>query len=176
MIKINRREKILIYAGAGLIAIFLINKLFLSVIRSSMNTMKSRITSEEAKLKMGIEFQKRKDAMLAEYKGYEAYLKEEKMPEADIFAKFLKEVEGIARESRVSILTLNPQNKVEEADSYRKFTAELKVEASMEELYDFLYRVQNSKLLLKIDRMSVTSKDELGSVLRLDVSISIAIL
>lgn len=176
MLKIKKREKILIYAAAAVISIFVINKVFVSAARSGMSSLKSRIAGEEAKLRMGVEFQKRKEALVDEYKGYKEYLKKEKLPEADLFAKFLKEVENIARESRVSILSLNPQNKAEESDGYRKYTADLRMEATPEQFYDFLSRIQKSSLLLKIDKMSVTAKDESGGALRVEMLISIAIL
>lgn len=175
-IKINKREKILAYIIIGLVVFFVGDKVLLSGIRGGMNSLKNRIKTEESKLRTGIEIQKRKDTILGEYKGYQAFLKQEKLSEVDIFARFLKELENIARESRVSILSLNPQNKIEESDGYRKYTADLRVETNIEQLYDFLYRIQNSSLLIRINKMSVIPKDESGTILRFEASISIAIL
>ena len=89
--KINKREKMLIYAIAGLIFIFLIERFLFSGIRGKARGVSQQIKIEESRLQAGLDIQKRKDKITAEYRELKPYLeKAEGISDREIFAKFLK--------------------------------------------------------------------------------------
>ncbi|MFA6079359.1 MAG: hypothetical protein WC779_06415 [Candidatus Omnitrophota bacterium] len=175
MMKFKRNEKILLYATVAIVAAFIAQKFLFPGMKTKTKSSGSLITIAEARLKEGIEIQKRKADILADFKEFKGYLKTENMSELDITTGFLKEVESIAQASRVSIINLTPNNQPIDDGGYRRYTADLRVEGVAEEVFDFLKRIQSTKSLIKIDKMSIASKDEQASMLKLDTTISIAI-
>ena len=49
------------------------------------------------------------------------------------------------------------------------------MEGSLEQIINFLYKVGNSKLLIKLDRLSFSHKDEQASLLKAETTVSIAV-
>ena len=103
-----------------------------------------------------------------------SYLKVGEVPERQIIEELLKEIERICKDSGVSIINLSPQEAKEESKG-KKYKADLRIEGSTEGILSFLYKTETSKLLLKLDRLSVGPKDEQASVLRLEATVSVSI-
>jgi len=175
MIKLKQNEKLLLYATIAVVVIFVGQKLLFSGMKGKTKSSGSLITIAEARLKEGMEIQKRKSAILADFKEFKGYLNTENMPEADIATGFLREVESIAKAAKVSIINLTPNNEPLDDGGYRRYTADLRVEGASDQIFNFLKRIQISKSLIKIDKMSLAAKDEQANTLKLDTTISIAI-
>lgn len=174
MIKFKKREKIIFGLVVCVIIFFIIDKVVLSGFRAKINELNKKVKLEEAIAKKGISIQKNKDKIAQEYQTYSKYLTFE-TEERDIIAKLLREIEKITQESGISVLNLAPQDKFEQNPDYKKCSADLRLEGSTEQLLGFLNRVQNSNLLIKLDRLSISSRDELATSLRLDITVSMII-
>jgi len=155
------------------VLIFLAERFFTTGIKEKAKKASLETRVAEEKLKQGLNIEKDKDLIQSEYKTYEPYLKQEPQ-DTDVVAKFLKEIENITQSSGVLVLNLTPENMPEKEEGYKKFRADLKAEASLDQLFAFLYRIQDSKLLIKLDKVSIAPKDESASTFRIDTTISIA--
>lgn len=173
--QLKRKEKIVLYIAVGIIAVFSIEKLFFAGLRRRIGNFHKQIKLDELTLKQAIDIQKRKNIILDEYGVYKKYLETIGLPEREISGKFLNEIEKIAQESGVSIVSLNPQEPEAEGDCQR-YPAALRAEANIEQTIDFLSRVQSSNLLIKIDKLSLMPRDEAASALRIEMNISIIVL
>lgn len=171
--KINKREKLLIYAVAGVILVFLIERFLFSDIRGKGKVMSQRIKIEESRLQAGLDIQKRKDKITAEYKELKPYLeKAEGISAREIFAKFLKEAEKVAQEAGVSIVSLSPQDEPEDEPEDIKYNADLRAEGNLNQVLSLMNKIQKSDLLIKIDKISMSSKDERASTIKIDAVLS----
>ena len=168
------KEKILFTSAAIIIFIFLFGKFFLSTLRLRLRDLNQQIDAEEKILKHNLSTRERKDQILKEYTNYQSYLLE---PEQDrkIIAEFLKEVEKLAQISGVSIINLTPEGEQEYGEGHQRYNAELKAEAYIEQIIDFLYKIQTSNLLIKMDKFSLSPRDKEANILNLETTISIAI-
>lgn len=176
MIKIGKREKILIYVIAGLVLFFLIERFLFSGLRGKTKSASQQVKVEEARLKAGLDIQKRKDRILAECKEFKPYLeKVEGISGQEVFAKFLKEIEKIAQESGVSIVNLTPQNEVQEESDYKKYDAEFRAEGNVSQVLTFVNKIQNNTLLLKLDKISLSPKDEQANLIKIEATISLVV-
>jgi len=173
--KITGRQKILIYATCGIIGIFLMERFFFASLRSKAKELNRQIKVEEANLKIGLEIQKRKERATKDYQDYRSFLSAAEKPEKELFTGFLREIENLAQKSGLSILNLTPKNEPENLKDYKKYTAELRAEASLENFIKFLEDLQNNSLLIKLDKLALTPKDEQATVLKLDATVSISI-
>lgn len=168
------REKLLWVVMGALAVAFLGERFVLSGVRTRNRTLRQQITEEEVTLRTGIGMQKRKAAILSDQRKYADYFLSA-VDDRERIAAFLKETERIAKESGVAITDLIPDNQPSKVAGHQTYTAQLKVEASMAQLLTLLQRLQDSRLLMKIDRFSLTPKDEQASSLRVETTISLVV-
>ena len=173
--KITGRQKILIYITCGIVGVFLMERFFFTSLRSKAKELNRQIKAEEANLKIGLEIQKRKERATKDYQDYRSFLSATEKSEKELFTGFLREIENLAQKSGLSILNLTPKNEPQNLKDYKKYTAELRAEASLENFIKFLEDLQNNSLLIKLDKLALTPKDEQGNILKLDATVSISI-
>lgn len=174
MLKIKKREKIILICALGVILIFLLEKTVFSGFRKKMKDLSKKISIQELAVKKGLNIQKSKDTILQEYKEYSKFLLKD-LNDRDINAGFLKEIEKITQESGLSVVNLAPEEKFTQAKEYKEYKANLRLEGSMEKLLSFLNKVQSSSLLIKLSKLSLISKDEQANVLRIDAVVSLIV-
>lgn len=168
------RERLLWALTIGLGTVFLVDRVLLSGMRDKGEALRREITAEEVDLRSGVGIQKRKGIIQNERQRYGGYL----LPAAsdrELIGNFLKETERIAQEAGAVILDLTPDNQPVKGAPYKLYKAQLKAEATVEQLLNFLYKLQTSRLLVKLDRFSITPKDERASLVRLETTISMAV-
>lgn len=173
--KISTRKKILIYITSGIVGVFLMERLFFSSLRSKAKNLNQQIKVEEANLKIGLEIQKRKTMALKDYQEYRSFLSATEKSEKELFTGFLREIENLAQQTGLSILNLTPQNEPKNFKDYKKYEADLRAEASLENLFKFLEKLSNNSMLIKLEKLALTPKDEKAAVLKLDATVSISI-
>ncbi len=139
-----------------------------------MKELSKKISIQELAFRKGLNIQKSKDRIAHEYKEYSKFLIKD-TNDRDIIAGFLKEIEKITQESGLSVVNLAPEEKIVLAKEYKEYKANLRMEGSMEKLLNFLNKVQNSSLLIKLSKLNFISKDEQASVLRIDVTVSLIV-
>lgn len=174
LMKGKLRERLLWMVTIGLGTVFLVDRVLLSGMRAKSEALRREITTEEVGLRSGVGIQKRKGMIQGERQRYSGYL----LPPAsdrELIGTFLKETERIAQEAGAVILDLTPDNQPAKGAPYKLYKAQLKAEASVEQLLNFLYKLQTSRLLIKLDRFSITPKDERAALVRLETTISMAV-
>ncbi|MDD4954343.1 MAG: hypothetical protein PHG40_05515 [Candidatus Omnitrophica bacterium] len=172
--KLDKRQKILIAFAAAVILIFFAQKVVFTGFVAKLNRLNSQIKLEEEKLKRGLAVQKGKDKVTRDYKKYSPYLGDN-IPEKELSAVFLNEVENISKISGVSLVSLNPTNDLEVTKDFKRLKADFRLDTDMESLFMFLDKVQESKLLMKIDKISLAARDEESGVIRVEASISMIV-
>ena len=59
---------------------------------------------------------------------------------------------------------------------HKKYIIDLRGEGSPENIYNFLYKVQASKLLIKLDKISIGIKDPQRQSLKIETTISLVVI
>ena len=67
-------------------------------------------------------------------------------------AKILGEIEALARKSSVYLVDMKPR-KPREVEFYKEYTVEIEAEGYMESLMSFIYQVNTSSQLLRIETL-----------------------
>jgi len=174
-IKLDKRQLVLLSIIGGLLFIFIMDKLIFSGMRSKLKELKQKITLEEATLRDGFEIEGRKDEITGDYQRYLPYLKSEGS-EKEVMTRFLKEMEEVIQDSGGSVIALTPRTESFREKDYTKYLADLQIEATLEQIFKFLSKIQQSKLLLKIDSFSLSPRGEGAGTFKMDAAVSIAIL
>ena len=172
-IQLKGKQKILVYAVIGVLVCIFMGRFIFFSLGIRLKQLKQQTKLAEAKLKKGLEIQKQKDIISSDYDKYSVFLRVEKMDQRQIVEELLKEVERIAKDSGVSLINLSPQEATEQDKG--RYKADLRMEANAAQILNFLYKIQESNLLIKLDKISVNPKDEQVSSLKADATVSIAV-
>ena len=175
MRRFSRKEKILLCVAAGIMFVVLTDKFVLSGFRTRLKELEGRIKTEEARLKKDLVIDKNKSKISAVYNDYLPYLELSRQDDKQTMAELLKEVERLAKDSGASVVNLSPQDLPQVSRGHKKYLADLRMEATNEKLLAFIFGLQESKLLVKLDKLAVVPKDEQASVLTVDATLSISI-
>ena len=165
---------ILAYAAAGIVVIFLLGKFSLFNFASKSKGLQQQIKVEEEKLKDALAIQKDKDNIMQDYNKYSPYL-DSVLSDEENTAQFVREIEKISQEAGVSIINLNPDNKPQPFKEYKKLKADIRLEATNEQLLNFVSKIQEDKLLIRLENLTIVPKDEYASSLRVEATVTIAI-
>ncbi|MCK9604124.1 MAG: type II secretion system protein M [Candidatus Omnitrophica bacterium] len=170
--KLDKKQKILAIIAFAILFIFLVDRLLLSSLRSKLKNMQQQIKLAEATLKRNLAVQNSKDKLLEDYNNYKPYLKTESVDASQVLAEFLREIERLAKDAGVSVVNLSPEEDPEKLKDVKKYKASLQLEGSLGQMVNFMYKIERSKLLIKLDRLTLMPKDEQASAMKMEASIS----
>ncbi len=174
---LNKRDRILIFAALGVFFVFIVQRFLFSAMSTKARSLQQQIRLEEADLRAALEMEGKKDLIMDERLKYKDYLFSDKnASEDEEIAAFLKDVETMVNTSGLSMVSLTPQSHEAKGGEYKQYDAQLRVEGSLEEIYNFIYKVQNTRLLIALDNVTVTPKDPESNLLKLEATVSLTLL
>ncbi len=169
-IVLSKREKnIFCLMAAVILAIFGYN-FIVEPQAGKLNELNKKIMAREAELEKKNRIISRKDSITRQYNSYISYIKQAGSDEEEE-AFFFQEVENSAKDSRVYIADIKPAG-LKESEYYKKYTVEVKVETDMNSLIKFIYGLQSSPNLIRIDGLRLSAKNASGRILRGSLQIS----
>ena len=95
----------------------------------------------------------------------------QKLSEEEETASFLKEIEGIAKNSSVSLIDLKPYS-AERKDFYIEYRIEIETESDMNQLITFIHNLQSSESLLRVVKFRISQKLDESSTLKTYLTIT----
>jgi hypothetical protein len=171
--QIGRKQKIIIYCIIGVVVVFFIERVFISGLRGRLGSLSQKIRLAEGELRKGMEIQETKDQIVADYEKAKPYLEQQKISKKKASAELLKEIESIVRSTEGTVINLSPQEVPGREDLYK---ADFRLELSFSQFITFLHKVQESKLFIKVDKLSISPKDKIeAKVLKVEGVISMTL-
>lgn len=167
---LSKREKIILYAAVLFVSLTLLDRLIISPIYSKMKSLDNEIRERESAIQKNHRIFAQKDRILSETAKYTPYLNNLKYSEEDMTV-ILKEIENLANKSSIYLIDLKPAG-LKEAGLNKKFVVNLECEAQMEQLTDFMYNIENSTKLLRIEKYQISPKSKESSIAKCSMSIS----
>ena len=152
----SKREKMVFYAAALVISLVFLDRLMLGPILSKIQYLDEQVKQEETTVKNILRFMSQKDKIMREVQKYESVSSTSRSQEEDI-SLLLKEIENIAGKSSVYIVDIKPKG-MQTGEFYNQYIVDVSCEAQMEQLLAFMYAVETSVKMLKIDKYSITPK------------------
>ncbi len=168
--KLSKREKQIFYLCVGLAVILILQLVVFKPLGNKLGDLNQDIQLLEAKLIKGLRQEGQRDQILKNYKTLQAFSKLSGSDE-EVVSEFLREIEKLARESDVSLSDLKPRA-VNKRTMYKEYTIDIRAEATMKDTIVFLYRINDSALLLKADKLVFSLKEEGAYVLKVNMLIS----
>ena len=162
---ITKREKFLVVLTAAAALVALAYNFVIEPLANRWSGLEKEIREKEALLIKHRRIARDKDAIERLYSEYSKYFKHEKLSDEEESALALSSIEKLARGANAHITNIKPLA-VKEFDNYRKFTFRVTAESKIDELAKFVYELQASEQLLKIDRMVLRAKERSRDVIK----------
>lgn len=172
--RLSKRERLIAIAAFGVVLVLVTDQLVIRQILSSLNSLNQQTRDLENNIRKNVRLLSQKERMMAEIEKYKVYSVETKSAEEETVA-LLKHIEELAHQSSVNLLYAKPANsKTDEA--VKKFVVTLECEGQMDQMIKFFYEIENSTLLLKIDKFTLQPASRGSSVVKCGATISRAVL
>lgn len=168
--KLTKQERLIAYVALVVFLLAFFDRFMLEAILSRMDTVESEIRMKELLVKKNLKLLHQKDVITNEDTRYSVYSIQAKSPEEEI-SGVLKEIERLASESSVVMSEIKPTG-IEEGAVVKKYSIALSCEATMEQLANFMFQIENSKILFTIDTYSLSSKDREKGIVKCTMSVS----
>jgi len=152
---LNKREKAVFSLAALVIILKLSFDLIVTPYFRGLDARDKEISHLRNKLAKAKRMAARKAAIEKDFQSFASTLKEEEgvSPEQQT-ARILIELERAGTKSGVNINDIKPRA-IKNLEHYSEFVVELRLEAGIKEMADFLYQLQQSRELLRIEKFEL---------------------
>jgi len=154
---LTKRERFFVYITASAIIFAISYNRVIEPLMDKSKDLNKEISSKEIKLKKYKGFLGQGEQLEKVYKKY--LLPEDNSADIqDTFLGTLRELEKLARTSSIAILDIRPDQKKRGKGSLGESTIKLKTEATLKNYLTFIYKMENTPSLLKINKLQLSSK------------------
>jgi Tfp pilus assembly protein PilO len=168
--RLSKREK-LFFLGAGLvIGMVVSDRLVVRPIAGTFGSLERELEDLQTEIKKSIRLLSQKERILNEVKEYAGYSVRAKSTEEETVA-LLKHIEELANRANVSLLYVKPAP-AKTDETGKRYYATLECEGQMEQVVQFFYEVENSNLLLTIEKYALQPTSKGSSVVKSAATIS----
>ncbi len=152
------RDAWIIVAGIVLVAL-LISGIAMGPIRNKFRDLESRISSQEKELARNLRILAPAARKVVESEYLRNGLRIQKKGSSDEEnSLMLAELDQLAGQNKLTLLATKPQKAKPDRD-FETYVVEVEVETDMPALMGFVYGIETSSQLLRIDRLTIDSKE-----------------
>jgi len=144
------------------------------LLRPTLNRSKEiddRIVKEENAVRKNTIFLSSRDKVIKEAGAFKEYFTKDVKSEEEVIADLLKKVELLATQSGVQLSKISPAGQ-DYQDEYLKYLVSVDCTGPLEKLTDFIYMVNNSKDLVKVEKMTLGANAKSADTVQASLVIS----
>lgn len=170
MRKLNSKEKMLA-TSIGVLLIFLAVKVFiLGPINNKTSIHSQEIAQAKVTIRKYMALEHNRAEILKAQKQIEGY-SSLKGSDEDKIAIVISRVEAAARKSKLQILDMNSSGSTKVKGGVTLYRVNLNAEGQLKSFLDFISEIEGANILLQVERIALTVKDETTGLLKIDVVI-----
>lgn len=168
--RLSKREKAIFYVSVGFVSLVFLDQALIRPIFYTLRSLDQQVVDLEKNIKKSVRLLGQKDRMLEEAKYYESFSAQIKSPE-DGTLTLLKTIQEVANEASVNLLYVKPATSASDEGFYK---ANFECEGQINQIINFFYALENSKLLLRIEKYAIQPSSQGSSVLKCVATVSMA--
>jgi|GEM_PF-396551 len=172
--ELPKKKRYIVYIAAGLIAALFFDKVIFQTARGRIKKVNNGIFIQEKKLQRYLHALSQEDLVTSEYQKYTEGISQGHSEEEEKL-KLLSEVEKLARTASVFLKDIKP-GLIEEIGLYKKYTVEIEVESEINFLIDFIYQLEKTSRLLRIEKFQLQPKEAKSAILKVRMTITQALI
>lgn len=165
-----KREKIFFFLAISAVALSLISNFLLKPVIAKWDLINGKILNKEIELKRKAKYLNQKDRVKSIYQEYSEYVKE-KVSDEEALAALLNRLEEEAGASGIKIIDIRPKP-TKDMTLYKKYTLELTCETTIEKCINFVYNLQKSPQLIRVEMLNLASPGKDKPLLNVRMAIS----
>ena len=162
--KLTQREKTILAWVIALLVMVIGYHGIWRPMTSKLNELDEGIFAMQLKIRKAKTLLRQKDEVLEESKKYPNLSRMEAGSDEEEIARLLNFIEQTARKLGVSLSDVKPQA-VQSDKMSKRFLVELNAESGLKELASFVYELEHSAEILKIEQVNAGPKDEKNPLL-----------
>ena len=170
MINLNNKEKTLSMAVGLVLIIFMLKAFVFGPIYEKIADYDQEIEQSKVAIRRCMAFEHNRSEILKAQKRIEGY-SSLKGSEEDKVAMVMSKVEAIARKAKLQISDMSPAGSAKTKGGAMIYRIQLRAEAQMKNILDFMSGVENADTLLQIEKISLSPKDESSDTLKIDATV-----
>lgn len=154
--KFSRKEKIGSSLALIIVLFYVSDQFIIRALWDRFQRVNRAIKVGEKQLGHDLRNVHQKEQISKEYEKYVQYIQRSGSDEEEV-AKILGEIESLARQSQIYLVDMKPQTP-KEVDFYKGYAVEIAAEGEMASLTTFLYQLNTSPQLLRVEKLRLNSK------------------
>lgn len=167
---LSKRERLIFNVAFVFISLTILDRLIIYPVISKMKSLDKEIIEETSRIKRDLHIVAQKERIIKESSNYTRYSMQDLSTE-EVTTLLLKEIGDIASKTSVYLIDIKPTG-IKEEEVYIRYFVNINCEAQMEHIMQFIYDIENSNNLLKIDKYNISPKSADSSVARCKMTIS----
>lgn len=169
--RLSPREKVILYFSVAAVVLVAADQLVLTPIYRNFQSLDQRIQDTENNIKKSIRLLGQKEKMLRESEKYATYTAASRSSEDGVLV-LLKNIQELASQSSVNLLYSKPAGGDSKERNVYRIT--LECEGQVDQIINFFYAVENSKLLFRIEKYALQATAKGSSVIKCAATVSMA--
>lgn len=162
--RFQKRERLLFTATVSLIAAVVLYVMVLEPVYSRWTNLSDELDTADSKLLKNLRLLTQKDSLKSEYDKYKDFIHQTASAEEQVAAA-MGQIESFAMASGVKIISMKP-TATKKFKAYKRFSVELISEGTIKQFLKFIYDMESSKKLLKVERLVLSLKGGQQDVLK----------
>ncbi|MDD5108530.1 MAG: hypothetical protein PHC29_03360 [Candidatus Omnitrophica bacterium] len=172
MRKLNTKEKLLSICIGLLLGLFVIKTFVLGPIYEKTAVFTEEIEQSKMAIRKYVALEANRTEILKAQKQIEGYSSLRGSDEEQS-AMVMSKVEAEARKSKLQILDMNfvGSSKVK-GGVVNLYSVSLRAEGQLKNVLDFISGIEGANILLQVEKITLSAKDDMGTILKIDATIS----
>jgi len=170
----SKQEKMFLYGALAFVMLAFLDRAIVGPLYGRTQTLEKSIADKQAAITRNIKILSQKDSIELRKAEYKAFSVVATTPEEDT-SSLLKEVENLTQKSSVYLADMKPQEPKTE-NGFKKYQVNVNCEAPFDKLLEFMYDIESSKKVLKIEKFGINLKSKQDPVLKCSLTISKVVL
>ena len=154
---LNETQKKLLWLAMVILVAALFDRLLIAPTMGRIASINEDIAKEKALIKQDLHFLEYKKRILKENQLMSVYVTKKLLTDDEMIAAFLKRIEGLANQSRIVLIKVNPGTGQQETD-HITYQADLECSGKLADIITFMHLANTSKDLLKVIKFNLVGK------------------
>ena len=154
---LNDTQKKLLVIAVVIVVAALFDRLLIAPTMSRLSSIEGDIVKEEASIRQDIHFLGYKDRIVKESQEIDPYLTKNLSTDEEMIAAFLKKIEMLAGQSKVTLIKISPAPGQQVTD-YWKYQADLECSGQLGDVVFFMHMINANNELMKVLKFNISSK------------------
>ena len=168
---LSPKEKKILFAAALFALVALFDRLLVGPSLGRLHDIDDSIVKEVDSIQQNIRFLAHRDKIIKEAAVFKDFFSKDVKTEEEVIAGFLRKIETIASESQVETSKITPAGQDYQKD-HLKYYVSLDCSGKFENITNFIYAVNNSRELLKVEKINLLGNTRDAEKVQANLTIS----